>query len=196
MWLFTSVTTDQLPSDDLRHTLISHMRSPARTHQPPPELDAVPDSERHAAFDSLFEQRVFRKIRERGYHVVPQWQVGEKRIDLVVTGERARLAVECDGSPYHWTSQQIQEDYERERELRRAGWNFWRVRSSAFALDLEGALAPLWERLDLMGIQPGAAEEIVGGETSETLTPIELDESAPDSEEYADQPDSDQEDNG
>ncbi|MEV0322535.1 AAA domain-containing protein [Streptomyces sp. NPDC050658] len=194
MWLFTSVTTDQLPSDDLRHTLITHMRSPALTHQPPPDLEAVPDSEQRAPFGSLFEQRVFRKIREHGYHVVPQWQVGEKRIDLVVTGEHARLAVECDGSPYHWTSQQIQEDYERERELRRAGWNFWRVRSSTFALDPEGSLAPLWERLELMGIQPGVAEEIVGGETSETWAPIELDENAPDSEEYADQPDSDQDD--
>ncbi|MDQ8703551.1 AAA domain-containing protein [Streptomyces sp. LHD-70] len=196
MWLFTSVTTDQLPSDDLRHTLITHMRSPAPTHQPPPELDAVPDNEKRDPFDSLFEQRVFRKIGEHGYHVVPQWRVGEKRIDLVVTGEHARLAVECDGSPHHWTSRQIQEDYERERELRRAGWNFWRVRSSTFALDPEEALAPLWERLELMGIQPGTTEEFAGGEAPETWTPVELDENAPDSEDYANQPDTGQEGNG
>ncbi|MFC4961173.1 AAA domain-containing protein [Streptomyces mauvecolor] len=184
MWLFTSVTTDQLPSDDLRHSLITHMRSPAPVHKAPPELEAVPEQERIDPFDSLFEQRVFRKIRQRGYHVVPQWKVGKKRIDLVVTGEHARLAVECDGSPHHWTPTQIQEDYERERELRRAGWSFWRLRSSAFALASDDALLPLWARLGTMGILPGAIEE-AGGETVSPWTPIELDENEPDSEDDA-----------
>ncbi|MFG2890784.1 AAA domain-containing protein [Streptomyces sp. NPDC048248] len=159
MWLFTSVTPDQLNSRDLRHSLLTYMQAPPELQGTSPSLSVVSPDEQCEPFDSLFEQRVFRRIKERGYHVVPQWKVSGKRIDLVVVGEAGRLAVECDGSPYHSAPDQIRDDYERERELRRAGWQFWRVRSSEFALSPEDSLAPLWKRLDALGIQPGVTEE-------------------------------------
>jgi hypothetical protein len=83
--------------------------------------------------------------------------------------------VECDGSPYHSTPDQIREDYERERELRRAGWQFWRIRSSEFALSPEDSLAPLWKRLDALGIRPGVTEE-VQGDSGSTWAPVEMDD--------------------
>ncbi|MFI6470844.1 hypothetical protein ACIBL5_11415 [Streptomyces sp. NPDC050516] len=55
---------------------------------------------------SLFEQRVLLCIKERGYEVVPQWEVNGKYIDLVVTGDHGRLAVECDGSRLNWLDPQ------------------------------------------------------------------------------------------
>ncbi|QKV72063.1 AAA family ATPase [Streptomyces harbinensis] len=175
MWLFTSVTPDQLRSKDLRHSLLTYMQAPPELQGTSPRLSAVSSDERCEPFDSLFEQRVFRRIKERGYHVVPQWKVSGKRIDLVVTGETGRLAVECDGSPYHSTPDQIRDDYERERELRRAGWQFWRVRSSEFALSPEDSMAPLWKRLDTLGIRPGVTEE-VRGDLESTWAPVEMDD--------------------
>jgi very-short-patch-repair endonuclease len=142
MWLFHSVTPDQLSSKDLRRSLLTYMINPPPPYPRSPALDSVGADRLQDPFDSLFEQRVFLEIKRRGYHVVPQWEISGKRIDLVVIGNHARLAVECDGSPYHSTQEQIHQDAERERELRRAGWTFWRVRSSAFALSRDDALKP------------------------------------------------------
>jgi very-short-patch-repair endonuclease len=185
MWLFTSVTPDQLSNRDLRHSLLSYMQAPPELQGSSPSLSAVSPDQPCKPFESLFEQRVFRKIKERGYHVVPQWKVSGKRIDLVVVGEAGRLAVECDGSPYHFTPDQIRDDYERERELRRAGWQFWRVRSSEFTLSPEDSLAPLWQRLDALGIRPGVTEEVQGDPKS-TWSPVAIDDSDPTTDELDD----------
>jgi very-short-patch-repair endonuclease len=154
MWLFHSVTPDQLSGKDLRRSLLTYMLNPPPPYPPSPPLGTVSPDHQQAPFQSLFEQRVFLEIKERGYHVVPQWEVNGKFIDLVVIGDHGRLAVECDGSPYHSSPEQIRHDTERERELRRAGWTFWRIRSSAFALSPQEALTGLWEQLTALGIHP------------------------------------------
>lgn len=185
MWLFHSMTVDQLSSKDLRRSLLTYMQSP-----PPPYTHArqpanVTPDQLCAPFESLFEQRVYLRIKERGYDVVPQWEVNGKRIDLVVTGGHGRLAVECDGSPHHSTRQQIHDDAERERELRRAGWTFWRIRSSAFALSPEDALAPLWKRLTDLGIHPVTTSDTSadGTEPRVVWAPVGLAEAEPEEEE-------------
>jgi very-short-patch-repair endonuclease len=153
-WLFHSVTDDQLAAGDLRRSLLRYLHEP-----PPPYEFADPgevDDDRLACppFDSLFEQRVYRRIRARGYAVTAQFRVEGRRLDLVVTGAQGRLAVECDGRRWHTDAEQQRADLRRDRELRRVGWQIWRIRESAFALDPDAALAPLWERLAQRGIHP------------------------------------------
>ncbi|MET9793239.1 AAA domain-containing protein [Streptomyces canus] len=197
MGLFHSLTVDQLSSKDLRRSLLTYMVSPPPPYTHPHQPANVSADRRCPPFDSLFEQRVFLRIKERGYDVVPQWEVNGKRIDLVITGGHGRLAVECDGSPYHSTSQQIHDDAERERELRRAGWTFWRIRSSAFALSPDEALEPLWERLTELGIHPRTVREpsIDDALTDMTWTPVGLAEAEPDedADPYDGEPDEDSE---
>jgi very-short-patch-repair endonuclease len=156
MWLFTSVKPEWLKRDDLRTSLIGYMQSqPAGLGYPHAgDLADVRPDRKHAAFDSLFEQQVYLRIRDRGYAVVPQVPVGAKRIDLVVYGAASRLAVECDGDYFH-DAEQMHDDLLRERELVRVGWQFWRIRHSVFAEDPEAALAPLWVELAARGIEPG-----------------------------------------
>ena len=156
MWLFTSAPAHRLKPEDLRHSLLTHMLAPPPLETTPPELDDVsPNVPRHP-FESLFEQRVFLAIRERGYHVIPQVPAGAgKRIDLVVVGTGSRLAVECDGRHWHRTPDQVRADIQRERELTIAGWRFHRIRESDFILDRERTLAPLWAALERRGIHPG-----------------------------------------
>jgi very-short-patch-repair endonuclease len=124
----------------------------------PAPADSMPDNvsrdERHRNFDSLFEQRVYLDITSRGYHVNPQVEVNNRRIDLVVTGAAGRLAVECDGDAFHSTPEQYRLDMERERELARCGWKFWRVRESEYYLDPVAAMRGLWGELDRRGISP------------------------------------------
>jgi len=85
--------------------------------------------------------------------VIPEYPVIGYRIDLVVQGTNARLAVECDGDQYH-TLENWEADQIREAQLRRAGWVFWRVTGSSFYRYKEKALDSLWEKLDELGIKP------------------------------------------
>lgn len=161
MWLFHSVTLDLLRPGDLRHSLLSY------SQDPPAQLggliidDLDWSSERHDPFDSLFEQRVYLALRDRGFHVTPQHEVNGRRIDLVVTGAKGRLAVECDGDHWHASHESQLADIDRQIELERADWQFWRVRESEFYLDPEAALASLWIALERRGIRPGDVDASV-----------------------------------
>jgi len=113
----------------------------------------VPDDLQVEPFESLFEQHVHNSIFERGYTVVPQWEVYGYRIDLVIVGGQSRLAVECDGDRWHGADR-YEQDLARQRELERCGWTFFRVRASSYYRDPHVALAPLWELLDARDIRP------------------------------------------
>ncbi|GII56106.1 hypothetical protein Pth03_44950 [Planotetraspora thailandica] len=173
MWLFHSVSPDLLSPVCLRRSLLAYMLNPPAALGPQPLSDVTPD-EPHRDFDSLFEQRVFLRIRERGYHAVPQVEVNGRRIDLVVSGAQGRLAVECDGDNWHGTPEQREADLDRERELKRAGWRFWRVRESEFYFDPEAALEPLWTELARRGIQPGEVTQASEAETDNSWSAVTL----------------------
>lgn len=102
---------------------------------------------------SQFSFEVGNLIIDKGYQVLPEYPVIGYRIDLVVQGAEARLAVECDGDQYH-TLENWEEDQVRERQLRRAKWEFWRVSGSSFYRHKEKALDSLWKKLDGLGIKP------------------------------------------
>ncbi|MBD3007623.1 DUF559 domain-containing protein [Streptomyces sp. 5-10] len=144
---------------------------------------------------SLFEQHVYLRLKARGYHVIPQYTAGSKRIDLVVVGARGRLAVECDGERYHSTPEQIQHDQRRDRELQRVGWTFWRIRESEFRFDPDEALAGLWEELNRLDIHPATFSAADGRPRSATTpasawTPLDLSSDEELAEGPAESPDS------
>ena len=70
------------------------------------------------------------------------------------------VAVECDGTDWTGTPEQREADLDRERELKRAGWRFWRVRESEYQYDPDAALRSLWttlRKLEIGGYDPDAA---------------------------------------
>ncbi|MFW0796467.1 AAA domain-containing protein [Gordonia sp. CPCC 205515] len=176
MWLFGSISRDDLRPSDLRYSLLSYFEANQGPSIQPMPTD-VSNTTRQQPFSSLFEQQVFNRLVERGYYVVPAVTVNNRVIDLVVTGSDARLAVECDGDSFRTTGAQARSDMERERELRRCGWQFWRVRESEFELDSERALDGLWEALERRGVKPGSVTPPVAGavvRTGEHWEPIDL----------------------
>jgi very-short-patch-repair endonuclease len=118
-----------------------HARSPRRRgNQPEP-------------YESWFEIDVALELLRRKFAVRSQVEVAGKRIDLVVDGLDARLAVECDGDEWHGP-EQYERDMARQRQLERAGWTFVRVRESDFYADRETAAMTIKDACEEMGIRP------------------------------------------
>lgn len=147
VWLFHSVTLNDMNPADMRYKLLAYYSDPRQTP------DGGPDWEQ---CESQFERNVGLRIHERGYRVIPQFEPfgpNSYRIDFVIEGDRSRLAVECDG-PHHDEPERITQDMVRQRQLERCGWTFWRLAASAFYANPDAALESLWRKLSQMGIQP------------------------------------------
>lgn len=146
LWVVHSLDPNaHLKPGDLRRRLIEHARDPQA-------LLRVMEEEGKRT-ESPFEKMVLQRLLAAGYRVKTQWHVGAFRIDLVVDGKAKRLAVECDGERWH-TPEQLQLDLERQAILERLKWVFVRIRGSVFFRDPDAAMAPVFAKLDHLGIEP------------------------------------------
>ena len=162
MILFHSVTRDDLSTSCLRRKLLEFFEN--TTPQQIAGIDRD-ELERRAAqdnrslvnpptpFESWFEVDVALELLRKNYIVLSQYEVAGKRIDLVIEGGQVRLAVECDGDNWHGADR-YEDDMQRQRQLERCGWDFFRVRESAFYANKHDALKGLWNALDEKGIYP------------------------------------------
>lgn len=163
MWLFHSVMLEDLSQLCFRRRLLAYCLDPQVSVDtvggiPVQQLRSKAlESNRKSSrppmpFDSWFEVDVFLRLVDRGFRVIPQYELAGKRIDLLVEGMRGRLAVECDGDDWHGL-EQWEADVARQRMLERCGLEFWRVRGSSYYRDQERALSSLWELLESRGIR-------------------------------------------
>ena len=95
---------------------------------------------------------VYLQLRRRGYRVLPKYSFVGYKIDLVVSGTQGRLAVQCDGQDWHGQDR-YDTEMNRQRQLERCGWRFWRIRGGTFYRNPEAALQTLWDLLDKHGIR-------------------------------------------
>ncbi|MBP7859411.1 AAA family ATPase [Patescibacteria group bacterium] len=153
MVLFHSVTREELNNElDLRAQILDWFYNTKKEEIKwgREALKQALEQQKFGPFEFPFDVGTI--ILNKGYKVIPEFGVAGKSIDLVIQGENARLAVECDGDFYHTD---IEADLRREDILRRAGWEFWRVTSSSFySCHGERALSSLWKKLDELGIKP------------------------------------------
>lgn len=158
--LFHSVKLekDLTNPEDLRYQLLKFVQDGAKNQNQKVQVSLREQESEQVVdlcerCDSPFEEDVYLWLTERGYKVTPQVAVGHCRIDLVVEGERDRLALECDGDRYH-SPEKWWDDRMRQRLLERVGWTFQRVSGSSFYRDREQAMQVVVERLDEIGIGP------------------------------------------
>jgi very-short-patch-repair endonuclease len=193
MWLFHSVTVDDLSSSCLRRQLLEYCLNP-KVGPPSDGIDVTKlrqqaiearraDSRAPLPFDSWFEVNVFLQIVDRGFRVIPQFALAGKRIDLLIEGMRGRLAVECDGDQWHG-AEEWDRDVDRQRMLERCGLRFWRVRGSAYYRDSATALQPLWQVLEDNDIVAGSS--LVTKPSPAPITSAPADNTEPDAEEGRD----------
>ncbi|MFC5260918.1 AAA domain-containing protein [Kribbella qitaiheensis] len=157
LWLFHSVAIGDVSNPaDMRFQLLDYCYGVINRLQTDDDgvvKHDVPENALVEPFDSLFEQRVFNRLIDRGYTVIPQFPANGYRLDLVVVGPKGRLAIECDGDAWHGPDV-YERDLARQRDLERCGWQFFRIRESAFYVDQAGALDALWGTLSELGIHP------------------------------------------
>jgi len=147
-WLFHSVQLDDLINhEDLRYRLLDHFLNYKPTQIPVNELINCNSEHPPEPFDSWFEVDVYNDLVRKGYPVIPQYKEakGRYRIDLVIIlGNGIKLAIECDGDKWHGPDR-FRHDMERQKILERCGWQFFRIRASAYYFNREKATTPLWE---------------------------------------------------
>jgi very-short-patch-repair endonuclease len=152
LWVVHSFDAHRdLKTDDLRFQLLQHAQEPGL---------AAPAAERDPPkADSPLEREVAKRLIDAGFRVKQQMRVGHFRIDMVVESGDKRLAVECDGDRYR-SPESLAEDTARQAVLERLGWQFVRVRGSAFYRDPDAALRRVFDRLAELNIAPIEPEEV------------------------------------
>jgi very-short-patch-repair endonuclease len=177
MMLFHSVTSNHLGDQCFRRRLLDYFCNARPTMPIPLGEDKLREAALRAnrsierppePFDSWFEVDVALNITSRGFKVVPQFKFADKRIDLVVQGNKAQFAVECDGDFWHGLNEYAA-DMDRQRKLERCGWRFIRIRESQYYSNPITALESLWTALERMGIQPFNAEHPEGMHQEENM---------------------------
>jgi very-short-patch-repair endonuclease len=150
LWVVHSFDPNlHLKSGDLRLRLLQHVRDPLAA------IRAFDTEGRRA--ESPFEKAVLKRLLDAGYRVKTQWQVGYFRIDMVVEGDGKRLALECDGDRWH-PIEKLAEDVERQAILERLGWQFVRIRGSAFYRNPDRAMETVFSKLSQLGIPPAGSD--------------------------------------
>jgi very-short-patch-repair endonuclease/DNA replication protein DnaC len=175
MILFHSVTREDLSASCFRRRLLEFFESTkpqqiAGIDRDELERRASQDNRRvvdpPAPFESWFEVDVALELLRKDFNVSSQHDVAGKRIDLVVEGGHARLAVECDGDHWHGADR-YEHDMQRQRQLERCGWEFVHVRESAFYANKVGTLGQLWRALEERDIFPRSSLAVVSAEVGE-----------------------------
>lgn len=153
LWVINSLDPEKdLKTGDIRQTLLKFARNPKEFLQNNENIEKLADSP--------FEASVAKALTSNGFHIYQQYPVGAYRIDIVVSFNNKKIAVECDGERYHSGSEKIAEDMERQTVLERLGWQFIRIRGSQYYQDPDGTIKQLIEDLNLFGIFPESTRNL------------------------------------
>lgn len=146
--LARSVAPEMLKENDLKFKVIEHFRRPMEVGHIAMGDDVL------EVCQSEFEKDVGGELLRRGYRLRAQVPVAGYQLDFVVEGHGDhRLAIECDGDPYHGP-ERWSDDMRRQKALERLGWIFWRVWGSHWYSDKNGCVQDLIATLERLNIAP------------------------------------------
>ena len=147
LWVLHSFDpATQLRHEDIRSHLFAWIKSCSAPEGNIEQIRELADSE--------FEVQVAQALIAKGYKIEQQHQVGNFRIDIVVYGENASVAVECDGDQYHSKDDDIRHDMERQAILERNGWQFIRIRGGKYFRHPDIEMEKVCQQLEQKGIRP------------------------------------------
>ena len=147
LWVVHSLKPDQdLKPGDLRYRLIKHAQDPSGLRKKTIAKEEV--------FKSDLQKTIFTELKNQGYRVSLNFEVGTQAIDVVAHGEgNERLAIQCDGDCIK-TNEELVAEMEYYMTLRRLDWDIFHLRSSEHYTDPEKTLKRLLDRLNQADITP------------------------------------------
>ncbi|QNU68668.1 AAA family ATPase [Ruminiclostridium herbifermentans] len=155
MWVVHSLNPEiDLKPNDIRLRLIRHAINPS--------IDKKIEIINRAESD--FEKEVINVLVNHGYKVIPQWNVGAYRIDIVIEDGDKNIALECDGEKWH-TQDNLPNDLKRQAILERLGWKFIRIRGSEFYRAPEETMELVFKELESYGIRPNYLSDDIDDKT-------------------------------
>ena len=138
MILIHSVTLDNLKENCCRYKLLNYCLN----------YDKEEQKQIEAKFESNFEKEVYKDLTAKGLKLIPQFKVGNYRIDFVIKNDNDQnIALECDGDSYH-NIDNLEDDLNRQSVLERCGWKFIRVRASEYFYDREKSINRILEEIN------------------------------------------------
>ena len=161
IWIVHSLKPEtDLKVGDLRLDLLTHFRNPQG------QIEEVETSELKTESD--FQQRLLKDLSNRGYQVELQRQVGTYTIDMVVSSDEKRVAIECEGEKYQ-TEESVVENLNMQGALERLGWNFIRIRGSEYFRSPVESLNIMVAEFERLGVRPVSEEKADGKGASDEL---------------------------
>ncbi len=151
LWVVHSLRPDQdLKPGDLRYKLIKHAQDPSGLRKKTITKEEV--------FKSDLQKTIFTELKNQGYRVSLNFEVGTQAIDVVAHGEgNQRLAIQCDGDCIK-TNEELVAEMEYYMTLSRLDWDIFHLRSSEHYTDPEKTLKRLLDRLNQADITPMQTE--------------------------------------
>lgn len=89
-----------------------------------PTVRTQPICDEFSKCQSPIERQLYRALTHNGYRLETQVHCGAYRIDLVLPAYK--IAIECDGKPYHSSAEQRAHDRKKNAYLRKHGWKVMR----------------------------------------------------------------------
>ncbi|MEV0336113.1 AAA domain-containing protein [Nocardia sp. NPDC050717] len=176
VWLFHSVTTQHLAnSEDMRFRLLDYFLGvQAGVEESDSSPERFSDDTLRNPFESLFEQRVYNGLVDRGYQVTAHHTETACDLDMVVTGRGGQLAVQCDSDRWQG-AEAYRAELALQRDLERCEWPIHRIRQADFIVDQDGALDALCAVLGSNGILPRGEDPVEEIDTvAESVEPPQL----------------------
>lgn len=151
MWLFHSVELTDLNVECVRYSLLNYCLNYSKYAANNENVDYI--------FQSRLQKDIYNVIKNKGYNVIPEVEIGRYKIDFIVEGSRNRVAIICDGD-LSKKKYNCKESLEIQLDLERVGWVFYRIRGSEFYYNSERILSKLWKRLSDIGIERYNIDEV------------------------------------
>ncbi|APT86294.1 AAA domain-containing protein [Corynebacterium flavescens] len=175
VWVFHSVQAAELGNhEDMRFRLLDYARNTLAAAdaaaQKATETIALPsEGSLTEPFDTTFEQDIYRELSQRHFRILPHYNAMGHVIDLVVEGDKARLAIECDGDSWS-TREAFNAQMQAQRELERCGWHFYRIWEEDYRADPTASLERLLSAISAQNIVPQPATTVQTATTAQTPT--------------------------
>lgn len=79
--------------------------------------------------ESPYEYMLYEAMRRENIPAIPQYVLGQYRLDFAIINENTRIDVEVDGVQYHtdWTGERLKYDIVRNQRLQNLGWKVLRL---------------------------------------------------------------------